>query len=506
MLEPFHVPTNMESFDAKHLINKNAVFPVDFMTYLAGIMYVKADFLATKFHSVPLGLAQISAILKKCGVNTFHEPFILDAIKRPLTDSEIEKRIRSYDYDAVWMSVGSQDEARECIRYARIVKSINNSIPVMLGGIFPTFYPEWFLRHSDIDTIIRGPAEDAVREYIRENGASLGNIPGFCFKDGNEIHVASAPAPPPDQTKLPAMDLEGLHLDAYMKDNPFANLLTSRGCPYSCPFCSHTAYWGKSVQYRKLENVKKEMRAFQDYGCKIGYIVDSAFTLSEKHVQKFVDVFNQEKITIKFAFETRADHFNGSMANLCSKFKPALVWFGGESGSLEILSRLPGKETNGGRDHLLNMRTATKNAKNANITSGSSWVIGLPGETTKTVEDTRQFILELLKTGMDIADVRNLQIFPGTDYYDHAERWGLYIDGGSIRLDKGHWQESVSHHTTTMTGDQIKAATKSIQLAILQYYRTTPDYHRIMRVINAVQFMARHKLVAKTISRMANRS
>ncbi|HME55331.1 MAG TPA: radical SAM protein [Candidatus Lokiarchaeia archaeon] len=505
LLEPFHVPANMKNYDAKHLINKNASFPVDYMTYLAGIMYIKAGILATKFHSVPLGLAQISAILKERGINTSHEPFILDALKRPLSDSEIENRIRSHDYDQVWMSVGSQDEAKEAIRYAGIVKSIDAETLVMLGGIFPTFYPEWFLRQPAIDLIIRGPAEDAVRQYVMNGDAARACVPGLCHKHKNEIFIAPIPETPPDQAKLPAMDLEGMNIEAYMKDNPFANLLTSRGCPFSCPFCSHTAYWGKAVQYRNMENVRKELRMFQDHGCKTGYIVDSAFTLNEKHVQRFVDVFKQEKITIKFAFETRADHFNNSMAKLCASFKPALVWFGGESGALEILSRLPGKQGGGGRDHLRDMKAAVKNANDANIISGSSWIIGLPGETNKTIEETKRFILELFKAGMDIADVRNLQIFPGTDYYDNAVKWGLFIDGGTIRLEKGPWQETVSHHTSDMSGNQIKAATKAIQSEILEFYKSKPDHRRILRAITAVQFMARHPSIARTLIRAANK-
>jgi radical SAM superfamily enzyme YgiQ (UPF0313 family) len=506
LLEPFHVPPGMRKTNPKQLINKRAPFPVDYMTYAAGLIYVKTRFMATRFHSIPLGLAQISAILKREGVNTSHEPFILDAIKRSLEDSEIESRIRAHNYDQVWMSVGSQDEAGECIRYARIVKSINNTTPILVGGIFPTFYPAWFLNQSDVDMVARGPAEEIVCHYVTRHEAVHLDIPGLCYKTHEGAYRISEPAPAPDQSRLPPMDLEGLLVNQYMKDNPFANILTSRGCPFSCPFCSHTSFWGTTVQYRNLENVRDELRTLERHGCKAGFIIDSAFTLNQKHVQQFIDVYQQEGITIRLAFQTRADHFDPGMAKLCAAIKPAQVWFGGESGCPEILSRLPGKGQQGGRKHLDDMKAAVVNARAAGIMSGATFIIGLPGESDATVTTTKNFIIDLLCLGMDIADVRNLQLFPGTDFYDNINAWGLELEEGKIRLEKGDWKEVVSHRTEFMTSLQIMNATRDVQSAIMQFYRATPDYRRVMRVLNIIQFMARHERIANGLARLKNRA
>lgn len=506
LLEPISVDIGMNKGKSSPLPKKKTISQIDLMTYMAGLIYVKTRFLPTKIHSVPLGLAQISSILKEKGVHASHEPFILDALYRSLTDREIEQRIRSHDYDHVLLSVGSQVAADETIRYARIVKRINNDTPIIVGGVYPTFYPEWFMEHLEVDMVIRGPAEDAMRQYVSQHNTSSKNIPGLCYRNGNNIHISPEYALVPDQETLPPMDLEGMNIDAYMKDNPFANLSTSRGCPFGCPFCLHAAYWSCKVQFRKIENVQLEMKTFQDHGCKAGYIVDAIFTLNMKHVQKFVDAYAREKISIKLAFETRADSFNKATADLCSHFHPPLVWFGGESGSPRILSNLPGKQADGGKKHLDDMRAAVQNARQAGIMSGSSWVVGLPGETMETVKETESFILELLRSGMDLADVRYLQVFPGTEYYNHAKDWGIQLENGGIQPGKGDWRETISHRTFAMTADEIKRSAIDLQQTILQYQKNTPVYPRVIRTLKLAEFMSRHKMLARALIKMANKA
>jgi radical SAM superfamily enzyme YgiQ (UPF0313 family) len=189
------------------------------------------------------------------------------------------------------------------------------------------------------------------------------------------------------------------------------------------------------------------------------------------------------------------------MASLCKGFKPALVWFGAESGSPAVLARLPGKQAGGGKKHLDDLRSGVRNAKAAGIMSGTSWVIGLPGETAETTAETERFIMELMGLGMDIADVRNLQIFPGTDYYEHAEAWGIELGSGGIRLDKGRWQEAINHRIPTMTSEEIQAATRRVQAAIEGAWKASPEFPRVMRALGAVQFLARCKKVATVFRR-----
>jgi hypothetical protein len=83
------------------------------------------------------------------------------------------------------------------------------------------------------------------------------------------------------------------------------------------------------------------------------------------------------------------------------------------------------------------------------------------------VDETLHFLVELSELGMDIIDVRNLQLFPGTDYFDNASEWGINIET-DMRFWKGNWRTAITHGTEAMTSADIKQATSQIQKAVLQ--------------------------------------
>ncbi len=490
LLEPFKT-------EKKSPNEKDFDFSVSLLTYASALVRKTAGYRLKSLSSLPLGLAQISSIAKECGANTEHIPFLIDASKHFITDTEIEKRISSMDWDEVWLSVGSPEAASEVFRYANIVKKVKSSAKTLVGGIFPSLYPDFFLKSPDIDYLIRGPAEDAIRIYVQHtNFSERKNIQGFCYHDkGNPPHISPEFALTPDLENLPPFDLEGMCIDDYMKSNHFANIQTSRGCPYNCPFCMHARFWGLKSRYRPIANLRKEMRVLQEHQCEAAYIVDSTFTLDINHVKRFNEMYQQERLEIKLAFETRADLFGEEMAQECARFKTLLVWFGGESGSPEVLARLRGKQQGEGLNHVLNLQNATTCAKRNGLLCGSSWVIGLPNETSQTIQETKRVILDLLEQGMDLVDIRILQIFPGTDYYEHPDNWGLKLLIPDDYSEASPWNRFAGHSTENLSKEQIVFGAKELQQAVLQYYL----HHRNIPFI--MKFLMNHPSIIRWIMR-----
>ena len=469
LLEPYNTPINILTKEQSNLSTdkKKAL-----IVYAARLVYIKYKLRLTSVHSIPLGLAQLSSVAKQEGLSTYHIPFILDSLKRYLSDNEIEKKIGSYNYNTVWLSVGSPESAFETLRYAKIIKKINSNTPIMIGGVLPSTYPEFFLSHEEIDYLIRGSAEFAVRQYLRNNNeGNFKNIQGFCYRShSGKSNISPKFAIEPDLNKIPPFDLEGLNIDEYMKDNYFCNLQTSRGCPYDCPFCIHANFWGPKVKYRPISHLRKELRILQEHGCKAGYIIDSIFTLNKEHVRRFVEAYNEENISIKLAFETRADMYSEEMAKLTKNLTPFYVWFGGESGSPKVLRRLRGKEYENGHGHIKNMFKAVKNAKKYNLLCGSSWVIGLPNESKDTLQETKKVIFELTEAGMDVADIRILQIFPGTPYFNEPEKWGLRLIQKGISEQSTPWDTYAGHATEALSPEEIVAGAEEIRDELYNYY------------------------------------
>jgi radical SAM superfamily enzyme YgiQ (UPF0313 family) len=469
LLEPVNTPIEILT---KQLNNLKENKKQALLVYAAGLVYRKAKIKLTSLHSIPLGLAQLSSIVKEEGINTYHIPFILDSSKRYISNEEIENKIKSFDYDTVWMTVGSPEAAYETIRYAKITKKINNKTPIMIGGIFPSMFPNFFLENREIDYLIRGPAEIAVKQYVKNPEIEKAKkIQGFCYRKNGDLKLSSKYAIEPDLSKIPPYDFEGLCIAEYMKDNHYCNIQVSRGCPYNCPFCTHTKYWGLKVNYRPIENLRKELRILENYGCELGYMVDSTFTLNMNYMRKFTEIYKEEGINIKLWYETRADLFNEEAAKLSNQIRTPLVWFGAESGATEVLRRLRGKSHGNGKLHVKNLKKAVILAKKYDLLCGSSWVLGLPGETKNTIEETRKVIFYLSDLGMDICDVRILQIFPSTPYWEEPEKWGLEL----IEKDyskNSPWDKYAGHNTEGMTSNEIVKSANSLKEDLYQYYIT----------------------------------
>ncbi|MFX1394119.1 MAG: hypothetical protein ACFFAH_11140, partial [Promethearchaeota archaeon] len=105
LLEPCNTP--FELLTKEQNIKKSSKKAL--LTYAVGLVFRKFKIKISSLHSIPLGLAQISAIVKEEGISTEHIPFILTSTKRYIEDHEIEKKISSCNYDTVWMTVGSPE-------------------------------------------------------------------------------------------------------------------------------------------------------------------------------------------------------------------------------------------------------------------------------------------------------------------------------------------------------------------------------------------------------------
>ncbi len=465
LLEPFsYIPPDKTESEGLLLHKK-------LWAYIGTLIYKKYKLKFKSIFSIPLGLAQISSIVKEENVSTHHYPFLLDVQKRYLSNNEIEKIIRSFDYDEVWLSVGSPETALETLRYAKIIKKINSETKIIVGGMFPSLVPEIFFKHGQIDLLLRGSGEYAVRQYVKNPSPSnYSNIQGLCYKKNGETRISDNYAIEPNLEECPPFDFEGMCIEKYMSENPYCNIQYSRGCPFNCPFCAHTRFWGRNVRHRSVKNVMQELKVLESYGCQGGYISDSTFTINKKKLIEFVEAYEKVDLDLKLYFETRADSFDDNMAKICKKFNPAMVFYGAESGSPTILKNLRGKSSSSGQKHLQDLSNAVKIAKNNDYLVGTSWMIGLPGESLETIKETRDFIFKLLDLGLDYADVRILQVFPGTDYWENAEKWGLKLNSRDLLYKHSAWDNFADHHTEKLNSEQIVLEANKLKKEIITYH------------------------------------
>lgn len=418
--------------------------------------------------SVPLGLAQLSAIIKRNGWNTVHIPIINIAFKKFLTDSAISKKVKAQKFNFVLLSCTSPEATEEVKRYARLIKSINPDAPILVGGVYPSMSPEIFMECEAIDYIIRGEGEVALEKLLNSLSSNeYDYIKGLCYRNKGELIISKEFAEIPDLNSIPPFDMDSMVLKDYMKFNSFINIQTARGCPYGCPFCLHSTFWGKDTRYRPIGHIMKEMKTLEDHGCSGGYIIDSSFTIDKERLLEFVEAYEKTGLKMPLAIETRADLFDEEAAKILKRINVFLVWFGGESGDPEVLKELSGKDKDDGTFHVDALFKATKICEEFDFISGTSWVAGLPGETPQSLKNTEKTIINLLKNGLIFADIRSLKIFSGTPYYENPEKWGLKINKAAAA---DGWHEA-SHSTKDLSSDDINRLTEEVRANIHKIYR-----------------------------------
>ncbi|MBD3187986.1 hypothetical protein GF325_14210, partial [Candidatus Bathyarchaeota archaeon] len=223
LLEPFKkLPQSTDPLD------------IAVLEHFGRIIVEHAGFMPSGIHGPPLGLAQLAAMLHQRGHEACHEPFIIKAHRRELKDAYIEKKIRAHDFDVVGLSIGDPLSGVEARRYARIVKAINDTVPIIAGGMQPSFFPREFLQDESIDFVIRGKGEVAFPDLVEQlhENSQLMHVQGACSKE----NITSDFAKEIPLSSLPPVDLDAVQGKVYLKRNPFANIQTSRGCPFNCPF------------------------------------------------------------------------------------------------------------------------------------------------------------------------------------------------------------------------------------------------------------------------------
>src|SRR3989339_114868 len=201
-------------------------------------------------------------------------------------------------------------------------------------------------------------------------------------------------------------DIEShINLKDYLP-NDLGFVMSSRGCPGSCNFCCSESLWGRSIRFRKIDDVLNEMDSIhKNYGTQKFYLVDDTFTLNRKRVENFCESI--QKRNYKWSCLTRVDRLNENMLEKMSQSGCSMIKVGIESGSQKVLD-LMNKEIN---------LTQIKRAANLLNKFSMPWLayimVGVPNETSEDVDKTIQLIDEIRPSYVSAAIYTP---YPGTKF------------------------------------------------------------------------------------------
>lgn len=372
--------------------------------------------------SPSLGLAYLAATSEKRG----DEVRVLDM---EVEDTPLQQVVREHDPEVIGLTANTI-QIKGAWQVATELKQIT-AAPIVLGGPHPTFLAAESVERPEIDIVVRGEGELTWVDLCTHlgQGKRLETVEGITYqRDGTVIHNPDRPVVADvDSLPLPAYHL--LEMDRYTNLQPTLDriegdsypLLSSRGCPYRCTYCSQIL--PRRWRARSAQNVVAEWHwLVKELGAKEIGVLDDSFNIDRQRVLEICDLIIAEGLN-----HVPWIMINGIRANLVDeellgRMREAgciRTAFGVESGNQRILDSVIDKHLT-----LDQVRAAFKAAKAVGMETIGFFIIGLPGETEETMDDTIRFACELDPI---VANFSMATPFPGTEMYNQVLEQGRLL-------------------------------------------------------------------------------
>ena len=380
---------------------------------------------AMLFH--PLGIAQLAAVLRENVLQTR----VIDCTFEN-HDDVISKIIHDKPrIVGIYVMLSMSENAM--VLAGQIRKALPGTL-LTCGGPLPTLKPEQFSKVFDV--VFRGESDVSFPRFCldyvlldrspdRLSGftANPEYYPGIYFNDYQNGTVIQAPCKSSDKKaldRLPIPDRGDYDHSSYQQfwgdreGLSLASIMTSYGCPFDCDFCSKPVF-GNRLRLRHMDRIFEEVRDIKARGYDGLWIADDCFSLDPDHTRRFCRRLISEKLDMKWFCLSRVDKITPSDIELWQDSGCRKVFFGLESGNNDILK-------------LMNKKTTTDEAEKtierfaqSDIRTAGFFIVGYPGETYDTIENTFEWALSL---PLDEVSFTIPYPLPGTRLYDRV----MYVD------------------------------------------------------------------------------
>ncbi len=366
---------------------------------------------------IPTGLLSIATLLKKEG----HEVSVFD---RPMNDDILFHRIKKYNADMIGISFMTTEYNRAKIIIEWCRKNFKKKI-IFAGGYHVSALPELSLRDLNLDFVVIGEGEITMLEICNKYSPDLDlkNIKGIAYIKKNKF-IKNLPRPFIENLDtLPVIDRElidgGIEWYLTLPGNIRGHLIercttiiTSRGCPGNCIFCSSRAMWSSHVRQRSVKNVIKEIDYLVNkYNIKGLFFLDDTFTYNKKWILKFCKEFSKKNYKIKWGCSSRVNTISDEILYSLKNAGCIQIDFGVESGSDKVLNFMRKGQN---KKIIINAFNLIHKYK---MKSLACFIIGSPGETKEEMEKTFE-IAKKIKPNYAIFSI--LTPLPGSTLYDMA--------------------------------------------------------------------------------------
>ncbi|RLI82686.1 B12-binding domain-containing radical SAM protein [Archaeoglobales archaeon] len=365
----------------------------------------------------PLGLGYLASTLRERG---FKVRIIDDLVER-LEFSELIDRIK----DALIVGITSTTPTfNSALKYACSIKKRLPDVFIILGGVHATFMPHRVIKSECVDAVCVGEGEYTLAEVAERMSSerSLKGVKGLIYKENGMVFNNGKREFIEDLDALPFPAFDLMPLEKYTvlghKLEQFP-MITSRGCPFGCRYCSSSLFLGRKFRARSPKNVVDEIEwLLNDFGARHIAFGDDTFTLNRKRVIEICNEIIERKLDVNWSCSSRVDTISPEMLERMKMAGCVAIYYGVESASSEILKYYRK------RIDLEKVKRAVKLTKKAGIETICSFIIGSPFERREDIKKTLKFAIKL---NPDYAQFSVLTPYPGTEIYYEAKEKGLLL-------------------------------------------------------------------------------
>ena len=403
-----------------------------------------------KMEMPPTNLLSVGTVLKQ-------NRFDIDLVEATINPESYKILLSEIDDYSVVIVLTSTTTLREDAGLLEELKGYNPQIKTIVFGGHPTFMPVSTLENDSIDIIAMREPEFIIRDVCKElsknNSETWKGIKGIGYKEAGEV-IINDPYPFADMDDLPILDRSLLPKDVYyfnpsVKKMPFTTMQTSRGCPAHCSFCTVPNFYGNKIRARSIDKIIEELHIIKAAGYNEVFIRDETFTIYRERNLELCNRIIEEKLNLSWICNARVGTVDRETLRMTKKAGCHMIKVGVESGVQSILDNLhKGIKVE-------DTRTLFEWAHSVGIDVHAHTMLGCPGETQETIEQTIKFVSELRPTTVTYGI---LTPYPGTELYKELKRICPELeDGTTCDLSRLHTREFFNERFTSLDNNTLES-------------------------------------------------
>ncbi len=397
----------------------------------------------------PMDIAYVAAVLEKK-----HTVLVIDVpnegwelleeieggkYRQGLPNTEIVARLQKFQPKLVVISVPYSGWSTAAFAIAKTIKAADKNLKIALIGLHPSSRPNECLRQANVDYVVIGEQEITTLELAdaleKDAISDLKNVKGLGFLENNEL-VLTAPRPfIEDLNTLPFPARHLLPMKEFFEaakkipisgnlKKPSIRMLTSRGCPYGCVFCSNHIVMGRKWRARSAENVVAEIEHIvKTYGIRQIDFLDDNIAFNRERLVKICNMLIEKRLNIDWCTPNgvRADALDSELLVLMRKAGCQKILIAPESGVQRIVDEVLKK-----KQSLQHVEDIVSAAHKVGIKVGCFFILGMIGETKEDMKQTIQYAYKLRHLGAEYFYFSYATPLYGTELYRQAKE-GNYL-------------------------------------------------------------------------------